>query len=187
MRLDSFVRDLFGVRSAPERIRCVRSAGAFSVCFFLISFCALLLLARPSHAEIFQFTDADGKTHFVDSAEKIPEQYRTQNRKAISLPKISRSNPDRKQLYEKSTYENTASGSKRVEVFVADWCGYCSALEKILKEKKIAYQRRDIEKDKRALREYKSLGGGGIPITRIGTQVFRGYAPKRILAALGKK
>jgi glutaredoxin len=159
----------------------------FIAWFFFATLLGLFASPRDCSAEIFQYRDDKGKQHFVDSEEKIPEEFRKSNRKAVSLPKISRSKPGRKKLYEKTHYENSSSSAQRVEVFVADWCGYCKALEKMLQKKSISYQRRDIEKDGKALKDYKSLGGGGIPITRIGKKVFRGYAPESILTALGKK
>jgi glutaredoxin len=74
----------------------------------------------------------------------------------------------------------------RVEVFVTDWCPYCQRLEAFLKENQILYERKNIEQQAGYRKEHEELGGGGIPVTRIGgTEIVRGFAPAKIAAALG--
>ncbi len=79
-----------------------------------------------------------------------------------------------------------ASKTEKVEVFVTDWCPYCRSLEAFLKAEKITYVRHDIEKSAKGRMMYEELGGGGIPLTRIGTKVFHGFDESGIRSALGK-
>lgn len=44
--------------------------------FFSILFFLLFLVVSPAGAELYKFTDSDGKIHFVDDIHKIPEEYR---------------------------------------------------------------------------------------------------------------
>ena len=75
-----------------------------------------------------------------------------------------------------------------VEVFVTDWCPYCQRLEAFLKQNRIAYQRKNIEQSAQFRAEHEELGGGGIPVTRIGgRQVIRGFRPDAIADAIGLK
>jgi glutaredoxin len=75
-----------------------------------------------------------------------------------------------------------------VEVFVTDWCPFCQRLEAFLQKNDIEYVRLDIEKDGDAQREHRALGGGGgIPVTRIGSQVIWGYRPDVIGPLVGIK
>jgi hypothetical protein len=60
-------------------------------------------------------------------------------------------------------------------------------LEKFLIEKKIAYVKRDIEADQSAMAEYNAMGRGGIPISKVGSTIIRGYKPDDILAALKRR
>jgi len=64
-----------------------------------------------------------------------------------------------------------------VEIFVTDWCPYCRQLEAFLRERDVAYVRYDIERDERAAMEHRKLSDGGIPVTRIGSQVVLGFRP----------
>jgi glutaredoxin len=74
----------------------------------------------------------------------------------------------------------------RVEVYVTDWCPYCQKLAAFLKQNGVPYVRKNIEKDARYEREHEALGGGGIPLTRIGGErIVRGFQPDLIAQELG--
>jgi glutaredoxin len=48
----------------------------------------------------------------------------------------------------------------------------------------ISFVEYDIEKSERSLKEYKRLGGTGVPLIKINGKVIRGYNQKVILASL---
>ncbi len=151
----------------------------------LVSF--LLLLISTAQADIVKYTDAEGKTHYVDAPEKVPAEYREQLKSQKALPKISRSKPDNKSSSESiygSSPARKSSTSKSVEIFVTSWCPHCKSLTEFLKAEGIPYRTYDIEKSKTGLRIYKKLGGGGVPVVRIGATVLRGFQPTAIKAAL---
>ena len=76
-----------------------------------------------------------------------------------------------------------SSKKKPVDIFVIEGCPYCQELEEFLHAKKIEYRRYDIEKDEQGYTLYKKLGGGGVPMVRIGKQIFRGFDPSVIISA----
>lgn len=151
-----------------------------------------LLLCSGAHADVFKYRDNAGRTHFVDSKEKIPAEYRDQVEGTESLPPISRVKSGRTQLYEKSHYESPAAPAS-VELYVAEWCHFCKQLEDFLKKEHISYARYDIEKSRKGMATYRKLGGGGVPVTIVkaqpgaGEQIVRGYRPQEILALIRKK
>ena len=153
-----------------------------------VSFLLLVLLTgfsghRVAHAELFKYVDDSGKTHFVDSLEKVPEQYRTEVKDESSFPPVNKikpiASPEERPLNPARVVSN-----KKVEILVADWCPHCRNLEKFLNDKGIRHKRLDIEDGGKGTRIYRELGSGGIPITRIGEKVIRGYAPDAILETL---
>lgn len=146
-------------------------------CFFLPS--------TSLGSEIFKYTDSSGVTHYVDSKEKVPEEYQEQLSSQKSLPSISKVSPGREKLYEKTHYSAPVKRSG-VEIYVTDWCGYCRKLEEFLDQQGIAYTSFDIEKDKSAKRRHAALGSG-VPITRVGTKIISGYRPEEILQATKSK
>lgn len=74
--------------------------------------------------------------------------------------------------------------SKKVEIFVTGWCGYCKKLEGFLKDHRIDYTRYDVEKNKIGAEIFDKIGGQGVPVVRIGDEVIHGYDPDAVLAAL---
>ncbi|MBZ0165506.1 MAG: glutaredoxin family protein, partial [Candidatus Omnitrophica bacterium] len=61
---------------------------------------------------------------------------------------------------------------------------YCRKMESFLKKNGIQYRRYNIDADRAANRRYQSMGGGGIPLTKVGDYVIRGYDPGAVLRAL---
>jgi len=73
-----------------------------------------------------------------------------------------------------------------VDLFLTDWCPYCVKMERFLKKKGIPYNRYNIERSSRAKSEYNKIGGGGIPVVRVGDRIIRGYDPDAVVDALDR-
>ncbi len=145
----------------------------------------LAFTAQTSWAEVVTYTDAKGTVHYVEGANKVPEQFRG----TINLkPKLGAITKSPNVLYKPSAASGTLaakSGSRRVEVFVTSWCPYCKKLEKHLQDRGISYARYDIEKNPQGAKLLRSFSmGAGVPVTRIGTKIISGYNPAEIDAAL---
>ena len=149
----------------------------------LVCLIPLLLTSNFAWGDVFQFVDEGGKKHFVDKVEKVPPQFRGQLGTQKELPPISRSQPGREKLYEKDSYASEPQG-KQIEIFVTSWCPHCKELESYLQQRKLAFTRYDIEESREGRDKYEQLGGGGVPIVRIGTTTLRGFNPNRVDAAL---
>ena len=68
-----------------------------------------------------------------------------------------------------------AKPARSVEMYVTSWCHYCREAQSYLKSNGIAFTAYDIENDGAALQRYNKLGGGGVPILVIGSQVMYGF------------
>lgn len=157
-----------------------------------ISIITLLLLICPllASAEIFKYTDSEGKTHFVSEQGQIPEQYRADAVDSSAMRPVSKM--PAKQFY-KAPANQLAAGAaqaskpsssyRKVEIYVTTWCPYCRQLEDFLKQKKVPYVRYDVERSVYGKKFYASMGQGGIPITKIGNTIIRGLKRKEILQA----
>ena len=137
---------------------------------------------QPAGADVASFKDDKGVTHFVDNENKVPEKYREQLKNQKELPPISRTKSGRDKIFEKEHYSSYSNA--KVEIFVTSWCPYCRKLEDFLKAEKIDFKRYDVETSAEGKRNYEALGGGGIPIVRIGQQVIQGFDPEGIKRAL---
>lgn len=154
---------------------------------------ALLLVASAwtAQAEIYRYTDSKGALHFVDDISKVPKKCRNQLRNARPMRDISvvdaGAAPPRRKAEEPPPRQTGSYGGNNVELFVTSWCGYCKKMERFLKEKGIPYTSYDIEKDVNAARTYREMGGGGVPVVRVGSNVVHGYNPDAVMSYFGRK
>ncbi len=147
-------------------------------------FLAAALGLDSLHAEVFRYRDEAGREHFVDSAEKVPEQFR--DAAQPSKGRVSKL-PSRDYEKQERTSPSFAAGSTKVTMFVTSWCGYCKQAEEFLKSNGVNYERYDIERDSVGRKKYEALGGGGFPLIQIGSKVIRGFDKRAIAEALGTK
>lgn len=89
----------------------------------------------------------------------------------------------------KSTSQQTVKNEKaQVIILTASWCGYCNKLRQYLQSNQIKFTEYDIEHSNMGYQLYRSLGGKGIPVVKIGNNVVYGYNPdamKQILNESG--
>jgi glutaredoxin len=69
-----------------------------------------------------------------------------------------------------------------LQIFVADWCAHCKALEDFLVQEKISYDKFDVEKDPNAIRLYEEHGS--VPISKIGNNIVVGFEAERFRALI---
>ena len=157
------------------------------VCLLSLATVTVLTPARVL-AEIHKYTDENGATHYVDSIDKVPAEFRELSKDFKDVPGISKVKPAKKNLYDSSSGpKKNYSTSKSLEIFVADWCGYCRALEKDLKAEGIPFRKFNVETSAKGKQMWKKLGGG-VPFSRVGgKQIIRGYALDKIKIAMGRK
>lgn len=159
----------------------------------LLAAILLSLLSGKLQAEVYRYTDDKGSLHFVDDISLVPEKYRGQLKDAKPLPEINIVSPIIAPQKSGATPPSEEpqppvkpQQAEGMEVYVTSWCPYCKKLEAFLKEKGISYTRYDIEKDANANREFNKLGGSGVPLTKIGSHLVRGYNPDAILKLITK-
>lgn len=163
----------------------------------LILAISLDVLGMKAYAEFYHYTDSKGSVHCVDNISSVPEQYRSQLKNVQSLSEVSVVGIPGSSRYEPPSTNDpqaadqpkkkTPQYSGTVDIFVTSWCGYCKKLEQFFDSKGIRYTAFDIEKDSNAHKQYKELGGRGVPLTRIGSSVVRGYNPDAILKVIERE
>ena len=154
--------------------------------------CSMLLSYSLCRAEVIRYVDENGQTNYVSGPEKVPQKYQDQLSKQKPLPEITKL-PAREFDAQIKTLnvpehslrpEKSAAKAGKVEVFVTDWCPYCKKLEAFLKAKKVQYTRYNIERDKKGAKLHAQLGGGGVPVLRVGSQVIHGFDQAQVASAL---
>ena len=76
------------------------------------------------------------------------------------------------------------ASAKQVDVYVTSWCPFCKKATDFLTSQKVAFRTHDIEKDKAAADAFDRLGGGGVPVLKIGDRIIRGFDKDKIVLAL---
>jgi glutaredoxin len=79
---------------------------------------------------------------------------------------------------------DTGKGAGEVIVYTRAGCPYCAMAKKYLADHNIAYQEYDIFKSEKGSRDFKSLGGIGVPIFIVGNKRMDGYDEGRLSALL---
>lgn len=81
-------------------------------------------------------------------------------------------------------YVNAGGG---IVLYATEWCGYCQLTRELFAANGIDYVEYDIEKSPERNREYRELGGRGVPLVNVAGTVIHGYAPDLILDAVQER
>lgn len=124
----------------------------------------LLMLVGVAQADIYKWTDENGRVHYSD--EPPANQKIDTIIKDISTKDIS--------TYQAQPVEERAK-RKKVVMYSTSWCGYCKKARQYFQKKGIAFKEYDIEKNRRAKREYDAMNGRGVPLIVVGDQRIAGF------------
>lgn len=125
---------------------------------------SLLFSGACASADIHQWRDKDGITHFGDNP---PVDVRAET--VTVKPNV----------YQSPSIE-TLSGpfpqKERVILYSASWCGYCRKARSYFRARGIPFTEYDVEKSEQGKRDYKRLGARGIPIIVVGKKRLNGFS-----------
>lgn len=154
-----------------------------------IAFCLVMLqlTAGPGDAVMYKWVDPNGVVHFSDTpppSDQEPETRETTIYKApepapaqLKRQKASPSTSRKVESKKAAVRSRPKVGDNKVEIFTADWCGYCKKAIALLKANNIPFKQHDIEKDTGARKRMESLGGrGGVPFAIINGEKIHGFS-----------
>lgn len=135
-----------------------------------------LTFALPVQAEIYKWTDADGKSHFSGSKPADPASLENRNELEAKSPQPI------------PTDKKEQPAAPQVDLYVTSWCPYCKKAMAFLRKNNIAFNTYDIEQDLDAAARKKTLdpGYGGIPLAVINGAAIRGFSESLYQQALAK-
>ena len=122
----------------------------------------------PASTEpLYRWVDASGRVHFGDrppaTANARPVQVRVNTYHSTSVETL-----------------NTVFGvaqANTVVMYSAAWCGVCKRAKAYFAAKHIAYQDFDVETSDKGRRDFKQLGGRGVPIILFAGRRMNGFSP----------
>lgn len=129
----------------------------------------LLLLASLASAEIYTWTDGNGRVHYGDNPDK-----------SVAAQEISiEVNSYKNVSYDFTPYvsEPRHKGQKsKVTMYSTVWCTYCKKARAYFIENNINFVEYDIEKDDKAKSRYDQLNATGVPVILVGKQRMNGFS-----------
>lgn len=140
-----------------------------------------LLAASPALAQVYKWTDPSGKVHYGD---RPPEDARKQELK-ISIP--SYDGPVQVRDWSAVLGTKSASAGGSVTMYSTSWCGHCKNARRFFASKGITYRDIDVESSPEARREFKRLGGSGVPLILVGSKAMSGWDPEEFGALYGAR
>ena len=143
------------------------------ICLGLVA----MLVCMPAlmAGTIYKWKDANGRVHIGDqppnpsSAQQISVRVNTYKGGAVA----GRENAPK------------ATGEK-VVIYTTSRCGYCRKAKAWFRSRGIPYTEYDVENSNKGKRDYKKLGGRGVPIILVGEQRLNGFSEGRLDAAVRK-
>lgn len=138
-----------------------------------------LTFVFPVQAEIYKWTDANGKSHFSGSkpanSESVDNRSDLQAKSPQPAPAVD------------SASVNAAA--PKVDLYMTQWCPYCKKAMAFLRKNNIAFNAYDIEHDPEAAARKKTLDPrySGVPLAVINGTTVRGFSEDLYQEALVKK
>ncbi len=150
------------------------------------SLLALLACAFAAAAlgQVYKWTDSNGKTHYGDSPPDVAQSQQ------LKIDVRSYEGPaqvvDWAAIIRKKSPASAPSRSQSITMYSTSWCPHCKRARAYFAERGIAYDEVDVEASEKSKREFKEMGGGGVPFIIVGDKAMRGFDPDR-MDALPKK
>ena len=119
---------------------------------------------------INKWVDENGRVHFGD---KVPTEYR-EIATSVELKSIN--------TVSVTKVPTGLSQTGQVVLYATEWCPHCKRAKKYFGDNGIAFTERDVEKSPAAKREFKRLGGKGVPLILVGEKIMRGFSETRFQA-----
>jgi glutaredoxin len=158
----------------PTTRRCREAARAAALC-------ALALFLAPAAAQVYRWTDPQGKTHYGD---KPPEEAKATAREVKITAKSYDGPPqidDWAAIIRRPADATRSAGTPgQLTLYSATWCGPCKRAKAHLAKTGIPYRNVDIDDSDANKAEFRSYGGGGIPLFILGTKRMRGFSPESL-------
>jgi glutaredoxin len=142
--------------------------------------------APPAFAEIYKWTDSNGKVHFSDRAppDAKAQKLKTDVQSFDAPPMIERpADVIRRPARNDSAARPQAT---QLTMYATSWCGYCRRARAYFAQKGISYREVDVEASEANQKEFRAYGGRGVPLFVRGDHRMRGFSAEafeRFLAA----
>lgn len=134
---------------------------------FFLQVVSLMVIA-PLQAEVFRWTDREGRVHFGD---RPPVESKSESLElrinTYDAPHITTS--------PRAAGTQADVGSGEVVMYSASWCGVCKQARAYFRRAGIPFSEYDVEKSSKGRRDFQRLGGQGVPVILVGGGRMNGF------------
>jgi len=134
-----------------------------------------LVAAPPALADVYKWTDAQGRVQYSDSA---PPDTKAQQ---VRLKINSIQGPA---VVSTLGSSSAAKANDKVRIYTAVWCGYCKKAKAHLAARRVPFDEVDVEASEGARSEFARIGGRGVPVILVGSQRMDGFSADKLDAML---
>ncbi|PCH60011.1 MAG: glutaredoxin family protein [Gammaproteobacteria bacterium] len=135
----------------------------------------LILCVGIASAELYKWTDANGRQFYSDVAPS--------SGKAELLDVKVNANPNSQRdpvnTLATSEAEKKNAKAKKIVMYSATWCGFCKKAKAYFVAEGVSYVEYDIENSRKGRADYKRLKGTGVPIIMIDKERMNGFSKGR--------
>lgn len=148
------------------------------------------LMAGTGHAQLYRWTDAEGRTHYSNvappaNAKAIGGQPAAPAAQQSTAPAPARAATTDTVSTNPPAPRPVAGGKQpRVVMYSTSWCGYCAQARTLFRTRGIEYTEYDIEQSAQARAAHRELGGRGVPLILVGFEALRGFNEQKVLATI---
>ncbi|HYC45211.1 MAG TPA: glutaredoxin domain-containing protein [Burkholderiales bacterium] len=157
----------------------------------VIMMLGLLAPLLASAATLYKSVMPDGRVVYSDqppATGKIEQTFNFSNLPSTPMPEsVVRYRQELEKGMQKRLANSAAPSGSTPVLFSASWCKYCRQAEAYLAEKRIAYQRQDIDTPEGMKALVQSGSGRGVPVLLVSGQRVQGFSRPAYDALFAKK
>lgn len=132
-----------------------------------MKFIFFILLCSLANAEVYKWVDDKGKTHFSDTKPVGGAADVVGVQSVNSMSAIETRKPQTPVVHD------------QVVMYETSWCGYCKKARNYFRTHGVPFKAYNIERSKKAKKQFDALGGSGVPLILYGGQRMSGFSEKR--------
>ena len=148
----------------------------------LIAFLTLVV-AGAAGAQVYKWTDKDGKVHYGDHP---PADSKTEQVKVSVQSFGGPAEVDYVSILRRPIANNTRQTRADVIIYSAAWCGPCKSAKAWMASQNISFTDYDVETSEQGKKDFAALGGRGVPMILVGEQRMTGFSAGGLKAMLKK-
>ncbi len=136
----------------------------------------LLSSGSLGDSRLYKYTDDNGRVHYTD---RPPA-----DRQAETIDIEIQSHDGQGRVADYTALLSPAETGNNVTIYTTDWCHVCKKAKRYMNDESIQYTERDIEKSRKAKREFDRLGGKGVPVIVVGEKKMHGFSAQKLDALI---